>query len=331
METRNSSRLSRENFYSIPNLSSDRLLHPTDLTSSSPHIVVDLRRSSVHSAASSTSSAIFFRHNYWFYLWRVLIALLTVFFATFCCYTIYDLKVAKLQTIHLTNDTLPSSRLCQLFQLHFNLYYQIPVNYVSLSMLCLLIVLLILFENVTRKKFKSCCYHFSLPMIFNSHSHAYRFESAAVFGIIALEILHIFDEFIINGTKHFQNGPLIDLVLQIGIGLMLGLRYFPILAIFEQENNYENRLANIICYALATIYLYCELVFKLQSDVSCEMDTSKASMVKEISGKFNQMGINVKEYLMAQLGKRRRPVRKYATPPSSALFGLRRVMTCSDV
>jgi hypothetical protein len=142
-------------------------------------------------------------------------------------------------------------------------------------------------------------------MIFNSHSHIYRFESAAVFGIIALEILHIFDEFIFNGTKHFQNGPLIDLVLQFGIGLMLGLRYFPILAIFEQENNYENRLANIICYALATMYLYCEIIFKLQSDIKCTIDQNKISMIKEIFQKFSQMGINIKEYLMIQLGTNR--------------------------
>jgi hypothetical protein len=84
---------------------------------------------------------------------------------------------------------------------------------------------------------------------------------------------------------------------------MLGLRYFPILAIFEQENNYENRLANIICYFLATIYLYCEIIFKIQSDVKCAVDKNKISMIREIFGKFNKMGINVKEYLMIQLGK----------------------------
>ncbi|UJR36793.1 hypothetical protein I4U23_029507 [Adineta vaga] len=302
METRNSSRLSRENFYSIPNLSSDQLLHQDDLITSSPHIIVDLRRSSIHSSVSS-SSVIFFRHNYCYYLNRLFICFLTILFATFCCYTIYELKIENLKTTNLTDSKSP--KLCQLFQLNFNLYYKIPVNYISLSILCLLILILILFENFTKKKFKSFCSQFSFPMIFNSHSHIYRFESAAVFGIIALEILHIFDEFIINGTKHFQNGPLIDLVLQFGIGLMLGLRYFPILAIFEQENNYENRLANIICYGLATIYLYLEIIFKLQSDINCNIDENKRSMIKEISEKFNRMGINIKEYLIEQLGTNR--------------------------
>ncbi|CAF0921478.1 unnamed protein product [Adineta ricciae] len=295
METRSSSRLARENFYSIPNLSSDQLLRQDDLTTSSPHIIVNLRRSSIHSSSSS-SSGIIFRHKSWYYLSRLLICLITIFFATFCCYTIYEFKLENLKTTNVTSAQSPS-KICRLFQINFNLYYKIPVNYVSLSILCLLIVILIVFENVTKKKFRSFCSQFSMPMIFNSHSHIHRFESAAVFGIIALEILHIFDEFIINGTKHFQNGPLLDLILQFGIGLMLGLRYFPILAIFEQENTYENRLANIICYGLASIYLYCEIIFKLQSDINCRLDERKKSMIKEILTKFHQMGINFIDYL----------------------------------
>jgi hypothetical protein len=301
MQTKTSPSNLRENFYSIPNLSSDQLLKQDDLTISSPHIVIDLRRLSINS--SSSSSTIFFRHNSFFYLWRLLICLITILFATFCCYTIYEFKIENIKSINITNQQISTSKLCQLFRLNFNLYYQIPVNYISLSILFLLIIILIFFENFSKKKFKSFFRHFTIPMIFNSHSHIYRFESSSVFVIISLEILHIFDEFIINGTNHFQNGPLIDLILQFGIGLMLGLRYFPILAIFEQENNYENHLGNIISYALATIYLYCEIIFKLQSDINCQIDKSKVSMIKEIFNKFDHMGVNIKDYLMIQLGR----------------------------
>jgi hypothetical protein len=296
MHTTNSS----EHFYSIPNISSDQLLKQDGL--SSPHTIINLRRLSI----TSTSSVTFFRHDYFYYLWRFLICLITILFATSCCYTIYQFKIENTKSYkqlnNLTDEQISSSTICKLFQINFNLYYQIPVNYISLSILFLLIIILIFFENFSNQKFQSSWCHFSIPMIFNSHSHIYRLESAAVFGIISLEILHIFDEFIINGTKHFQNGPLIDLILQIGIGLMLGLRYFPILAIFEQENNHENRLANIICYALATIYLYCEIIFKLQSDISCAMNKSKISMIKDILGKFQHMGINMKQYFILQLG-----------------------------
>ncbi|CAF3392399.1 unnamed protein product [Rotaria sp. Silwood1] len=306
---------SRENFYSIPNLSSNELLKQDDLTISTRHIIVDIRRLSIN---SSKSSIIFFRHNYFYYIYRLFICLLTILFATFCCYTIYEFKIENLKSINITNNKVSTfssssssssspSYICKLFQSKLNLYYEIPVNYISLIILLILILILIIFENIskTKKKFKSFYYHLTIPMIFNSHSHIYRFESAAVFGIISLEILHIFDEFIINGTKHFYRGPLIDLILQFGIGLMLGLRYFPILSIFEQENNYENRLANIISYALATIYLYCEIIFKLQSDINCMINQNKLSMIKEIFSKFNHMGINIKQYLMIQLGANR--------------------------
>ncbi|CAF4325326.1 unnamed protein product [Rotaria socialis] len=298
---------SRANFYSIPNLSSDELLKQADLTtslsSSPPHIIVDFRRLSI---SSSTSSAIFFRHSYLYYLWRLFICLITITFATFCCYTIYEFKSENLKLINITNEKISSSNMCSFFLSNLNLYYKIPVNYISFIILSILILSLIFFENFSKKhKFKSCLKNFSLPMVFNSHSNIYRFESAAVFGIISLEILHIFDEFIINGAKHFQYGPLVDLLVQFGIGLMLGLRYFPVLAIFEQENNYENRLANIICYALASIYLYCEIVFKLQSDINCMIDKDKLSMIKQIFSKFNGMGINIQQYLMIKLGTNR--------------------------
>lgn len=293
----------RENFYSVPNLSSDELLKQDDLipSSSSRHTVVNIRRLSI---SSSTSSVIFFRHNSYYYLWRLFICLITILFATFCCYTVYEFKYENLKSINITNDKISTSNICKFFQLNLNLYYKIPVNYISLIILLILIICLIFFESFSKKnKFKSFYKNLSLPMVFNSHSNSHRFESAAVFGIISLEILHIFDEFIIHSTKHFQYGPLVDLVLQIGIGLLLGLRYFPLLAIFEQENTYENRLANIVCYALATIYLYCEVLFKVQSDINCRMDKTKQSMIEEIFKKFSQMGIDIQQYLTIQLGR----------------------------
>jgi hypothetical protein len=142
-------------------------------------------------------------------------------------------------------------------------------------------------------------------MIFNAHSHIYRFQSAAVFGIIALEIVNIFDEYIIHGASYFIYGPLVDLMIQFGIGLLLGLRYCPILSIFEKENDYKNRLANIISYALGAIYLYCEIIFKILSDTKCELDKRKMLNIKEYLEKLKQMGVNIKEYMIDNLGANR--------------------------
>ena len=310
-------RLSREKFYSIPNISSDQLINPafsndnetstiTILPPSPPpaHTIIHLRRTSLHSTitSSSSSTGIFFRHSISYYFWRILIGFLTLLFATLCCHTIYQLKIEHLhayQKLHnITQEK--TATICRLFQSNLNLYYHIPANYISLAILALLILSQLIFENLSTRKKSTCTTfwkHLSIPMIFNAHSHIYRFQSAAVFGIIAIEILHIFDEYIINGAKHFNHGPLIDLSIQFGIGLLLGLRYCPILAIFEKENIYENRLENLLSYGLGTIYLYCEIIFKIQSDINCALDQRKMTVIKETLTKLHQMGINVQEYL----------------------------------
>jgi hypothetical protein len=323
MSTINTHRLSRDKFYSIPNISSDQLIlqdglknpaFSNDNESSTiiinpPHTIVHLRRCSINSSSSSSSSSsVFFRHSCLYYIWRLFICFLTILFATLCCHTIYQFKIENLHAYQKLHNTTKEKtpNICKLFQSNLNLYYKIPANYISLGILLILILIQFFFQNFSfRKKptFKSFWQHLSIPMIFNSHSHIYRFQSAAVFGIIALDILHIFDEYIIHGAKHFQNGPLIDLIIQFGIGLMLGLRYFPILSIFEKENNYENRLENLISYGLATIYLYCEIIFKIQSDINCALDKTKMTIIKDTLEKLNQMGVNVKQYMFLQLGK----------------------------
>jgi hypothetical protein len=165
---------------------------------------------------------------------------------------------------------------------------------------------MIFFENFAKRRqrtLKTFWQRFTLPMIFNSHSHIHRFQSAAVFGIIALEILHIFDEYIVHSGKHFQHGPLLDLIIQFGLGLMLGLRYLPILAIFEKETTDETRLENVFVYGLASVYLYSEIILKLQSDMNCLLDTRKLSAIKETMDKLNRLGVNVRDYFVNEIGR----------------------------
>ncbi|UJR09350.1 hypothetical protein I4U23_013594 [Adineta vaga] len=311
MSTINTHRLSRDKFYSIPNISSDQLIADDGLKNPAfandnessnngihvPHTIVHLRRcslvsssiSSTSSSSSSSSTAIFFRHSFFYYFWRLFICFLTILFATICCYTVYELKITNLhayQKLHNTTDKKPPN-ICKLFQSNLSAYYKIPANYVSIGLLILLILTQIFFENFSSGKkstAKTFWQHLSIPMVFNSHSHIYRFQSAAVFGIIALDILHIFDEYIINGAKHFRNGPLVDLIIQFGIGLML---------------------ENIISYGLSTVYLCCEIVFKIQADANCAIDKTKASLIASTTEKLNQMGINVKQYMIERLGTNR--------------------------
>ncbi|CAF5136971.1 unnamed protein product, partial [Rotaria sp. Silwood1] len=293
MSTINSHHYNREKFYSIPNISSDQLIINDGLKNpafsndnnelstmiiNSPHTIVHVHRYSTNSSSTTTRvSSIICHHSFLYYFWRLFICLITLIFATLCCHTIYQFKIQHLNTYEKFHN-ITKEKTSKIFKFFLKI-----------------------FLREKKRTFKSFWQNLSIPMIFNSHSHIYRFQSAAVFGIIALEILHIFDEYIMNGAKHFHHGPLIDLIIQFGIGLTLGLRYFPILSIFEKENTYENRLENIISYGLGTIYLYCEIIFKIQSDINCALDNRKISIIKDTLGKLHQMGINIQQYMFINL------------------------------
>ena len=260
---------------------------------SPPHTTIDLQGASTR---QSCSFATYVRQHYRFCLRCLFPGILTILFASLCCHTLYEFKINQLNQ-NLTSETSSKSSLCQLLQPKLKLYYQIPGNYISFSLLFVLTVLLIVFENLAQRKSKSSWYHLSFPMIFHPYSHTYRFESAAVFGLLALEILQIVDEFITNGEKHLQNGPLIDLLVMFATGLMLGLRYFPILAVFEQKKIVGHRLKNVLCYGCAAIYLYCEILFKLQVEMRCPNEEKRSVMVQDVLSRHHSAGINLRDYL----------------------------------
>ena len=188
-----SSSNARQKFYSIPNISSDQLINPAFSNdnetstivihpSPAPHTIVHLRRHSLNSTltSSSTSTTIFFRHSFSFYLWRVLIAGLTILFATLCCHTIYQFKIEHLHAYRKLHNVTreKTATICRLFQSKLNLYYHIPANYVSLGILLLLICSQLIFQNLPARKkstWKNFWKHLSIPMIFkglfNNHVH----------------------------------------------------------------------------------------------------------------------------------------------------------------
>jgi hypothetical protein len=121
-----------------------------------------------------------------------------------------------------------SSMLCQLFQSTLKHYH---------TLLFLLVVVMIFFENFAKRRqhaLKTFWQHFTLPMIFSAHSHidVHRFQLAAVVSMVALEIVNAFDENSVASGKHFQHGPSLELIIQLGLDLMLALHYLTILNIF---------------------------------------------------------------------------------------------------
>ena len=179
------------------------------------------------SRCSSSSSSKNSSDRTWFYY--LMIYCLPILLAIFCCLTIDEFQMRSVQFMN-------SSKF----------------NFAVRVLLCMLTILLIILEK------------FSLPRIFNGHSHHIRFESAAVFGLLALELLQIFEKSLMNISDH---GPLVDFIYQIGLSTMLSVRYFPILILFERDIYSSNRLGNVLCFSLGSIYFYCQIFVQLLSDI----------------------------------------------------------------
>jgi hypothetical protein len=72
----------------------------------------------------------------------------------------------------------------------------------------------------------------SVPMLFNLFDKQERHINAAIFGISANEVLRIFEELLIRMNRSYvpaDEGIITELLKRIGIVLLMGFRYFPLL------------------------------------------------------------------------------------------------------
>jgi hypothetical protein len=85
-------------------------------------------------------------------------------------------------------------------------------------------------------------------------------------GIVSHEILEIMEELFIKTTQMKLltiNGPLFDLIRQIGLIIIVGLRYYPVYAVIEMSN------ANILYYALCSFYMWLDLILRVFEQAFC--------------------------------------------------------------
>ncbi|CAF2035268.1 unnamed protein product [Rotaria magnacalcarata] len=98
----------------------------------------------------------------------------------------------------------------------------------------------------------------ALPMPFNIFDKRQRHVIAAIFGISANEVLKILEELLIRfNSKQGTNdqGIIIELLRHIGVVLLIGLRYFPLLI--------SVNTAHPISYALGLIYTFIDGTYTL--------------------------------------------------------------------
>lgn len=161
-----------------------------------------------------------------------------------------------------------STRLFQFCALYDNYYY---ANLVTLPIAIVIIILIIVNQtraNYCRSKEEKIPKKFSIytPIPFNPFSKVNRFDTMILCGIVSHEIFQIIEEIFLKATEMrliTMRGPLFDLIRQIGLVIIIGMRYYPVYTIIEMSN------ANILYYALCALYMWIDLTFRIIEQSYC--------------------------------------------------------------
>jgi hypothetical protein len=60
-----------------------------------------------------------------------------------------------------------------------------------------------------------------------------------------------------------MRGPLCDLIRQIGLVIIIGMRYYPVYTVIEMPK------ANVLYYALCAVYMWIDLIFRVLEQSYC--------------------------------------------------------------
>ena len=161
--------------------------------------------------------------------------ILSTFLLTlFCLFTIPYVQYRLSSSVNLQNQsqieqlnsTISRLQQCRKFD-HF-----IWQNFVSLPL-----ALVIVFICACLHKRKTFCLQFcngrpSIPLSFNAFDKRQRHIIAAIFGISANEVLKILEDLLNRMNRKYvvdEEGILTELLKRIGVVLIIGLRYLPLL------------------------------------------------------------------------------------------------------
>ncbi|CAF3690473.1 unnamed protein product [Rotaria sordida] len=88
-----------------------------------------------------------------------------------------------------------------------------------------------------------------------------RFTTATVFGILSFEVLKIFEELLFSAGDPLNHGVLVELIERIAIVILVGVRYYPVLASLQ--------LRNVISRLFICLYILGDIVFAIIREGSC--------------------------------------------------------------
>ncbi|CAF1628384.1 unnamed protein product [Adineta ricciae] len=189
----------------------------------------------------------------------ILPIVLTIIISVIIVHARHYIKENILQASY-TNTT----RLFQFCALYDNNYY---VNLVTLPIALAIIGFIIVNETRTRccrcVKGKGSIY---TPIPYNPFSKVNRMDTMILCGIVSHEILQIIEEIFLKASQMkllTMRGPLFDLIRQIGLVIIIGMRYYPVYSVVEMAD------ANILYYGLCALYMWIDLILRTIEQSYC--------------------------------------------------------------
>ncbi|CAF1562766.1 unnamed protein product [Rotaria magnacalcarata] len=88
-----------------------------------------------------------------------------------------------------------------------------------------------------------------------------RFTTATVFGILAFEVLKIFEELLFTSMDAFTGDILFELIERIAVVVLVGVRYYPVLASLQ--------LRNVVSRFFIALYILGDIAYSIVREGSC--------------------------------------------------------------
>lgn len=119
-------------------------------------------------------------------------------------------------------------------------------NIIMLPLSVVLTVFLIILHQTKRDERKRSCWaNFSFPIIVNPFQKSNRFYTLIVFAIISNQLISLLYEILFSSSVSFQHGILFDLIRRLGLIILYGTRYFPILLSLNIQTFFSTFLTSI--------------------------------------------------------------------------------------
>jgi hypothetical protein len=125
----------------------------------------------------------------------------------------------------------------------------------------LTLFLFIIHQTINIDKKKSLLQNLSIPIMVNPFQKSNRFHTVIVFAIISNQLITLLYEILFSSSFNFHHGILFDLIRRLGLIILYGSRYFPILLALN--------VPSFLSTFFTSIFLTFDLLLSVYFEANC--------------------------------------------------------------